>query len=125
VVDLGLEIVTGFERGVMAAGHGYALGKEALGGPADIEGAQHVHRVARDPHDLGAELLQDLLEVVGMETKVQETDIMAILPCSRSDIFESDGLGDRSHVSPAYDFFFRVGIDEQDSHLPHLGATGV
>ena len=122
-IDLGLEEVDRLEGGVVAPGHGRAAGSQLLHPPADVEGAQHVHRVARDTGHVRAERTQRLVQPAGMKAEIEEPDVVSVEPGARAHVLQRDRLGDGAQIARPDDVLPRVRVDEQDAHQELSGGT--
>ena len=80
----------------MAAHDRLTLRAQRFHAPADGERLQDVHRVAGDADDVGLVRSQRMIELVWMETQVEDANVVGVEAGGGADVFESQRLSDRA-----------------------------
>ena len=75
-----------------------------------------MHRIARDPNDIGLEIAQYVIEIFVVEPQVQQPYLVPVEPRAGPDVLQGDRLRDRTLVTPADDLLVSVRVYEQDAH---------
>ena len=91
-IDGGSGEILGHDRGVMAADHSEDLWIPGLDRVKEAPDRVHVHRVGRDAHDIGGELLQYLGQGI-FEPQIEDLDVV-ILHHACGYVFQGQGFID-------------------------------